>query len=60
MLAREIKLLDLDAMTPLETLNRFKGWQELLGDMSAGTLPLKRNSPRDKPSVRQGPGLFDS
>jgi hypothetical protein len=59
MLAREIMLLDLNATTPLETLNRVKGWQELLGDTSAEPLPFKR-PPRDKPAVRQGPGLFDS
>ncbi|MDR0731310.1 MAG: DNA mismatch repair protein MutS [Treponema sp.] len=61
-LAREIKLLDLNTTTPLETLNRVKNWQELLNSMTAitETLPLKRSSPKDKPPIRQGPGLFDS
>jgi hypothetical protein len=62
-LAREIRLLDLNSLTPLETLNRVKGWQELLADIpdTAGTLPFKRSPRKDKvPACLEGPGLFDS
>ncbi|MDR2177972.1 MAG: DNA mismatch repair protein MutS [Treponema sp.] len=62
-LAREVKQLDLNTTTPLETLNHVKGWQELLGDIprAGDILPFKRSSPRDKSSAcPEGPGLFDS
>jgi DNA mismatch repair protein MutS len=60
-LAQEIRLLDLNTITPLETLNRVKAWQELLAGISGidETMSFKR-SRKEKPSARpEGPGLFD-
>ncbi|MDR1024914.1 MAG: DNA mismatch repair protein MutS [Treponema sp.] len=60
-LAQEIRLLDLNTTTPLETLNRVKAWQELLTGISGidETLSFKR-SRKEKPSAYpEGPSLFD-
>jgi DNA mismatch repair protein MutS len=59
-LAREVKLLDLNTTTPLETLNHVKSWQELLSGIPALIQPFKRSPSKDKPAYLEGPGLFDS
>ncbi|MDR1444156.1 MAG: hypothetical protein LBI94_04700, partial [Treponema sp.] len=61
-LAQEVRLLDLNTITPLETINRVKLWQELLAGIPgiAETLPFKKSRKEKTPARQEGPGLFDS
>jgi DNA mismatch repair protein MutS len=61
-LAQEMRLLDLNTTTPLETLNRVKAWQELLAGIPgiAETLSSRRARKEKSAPRPEGPSLFDS